>query len=115
MKCLYGDENLFYKMADMHFHLQLLRRGQSELQHFILPDQVYVLAEFFQVFCSVSAVPKFSRGRTPKMVLHIPRSPHMENIHRLEEVAGKECSSVTVKLLPVVSISNCWTKIPVIF
>jgi len=77
VKYLYGDENLFDKITDVHFHLQLLQRGQSEFQHFILPDQVYVLAEFFQLFCSVSAVPKFFHGRTPKIVFHIPRSPYL--------------------------------------
>jgi hypothetical protein len=77
MKYLDGDENLFYKIVVMHFHLQLLSRGQSEFQHFILLDQVYVLAEFFQLFCSVSAIPKFSHGRTPKISFSYPKElPH---------------------------------------
>jgi hypothetical protein len=49
VKYRYSDENLFYNLAEMQFHLQLLQREKSEFQHFILPDHVCVLAEFFQL------------------------------------------------------------------
>ena len=87
MKYLCSDENLFYKNAEMHFHLQLLQRGQSEFHYFILSYHVYVLVEFFHLFFSLLAVPKFSHGRTPKIVFHILRSPHLQK----HSLVGRSC------------------------
>jgi hypothetical protein len=105
LKYLYSDENLFYNIAEMHFHLQLLQRGQSAFQHFILSDHVCVLAEFFQLFCSVSLVPKFSHGRTPEIILHILRSPHTRKHSQARRSCWQWLQFSYVKLLSFVSTS----------
>ena len=69
----------------------------------------------FNFFAQYWQFQNFPMGEPLKYFFISQRAATYKNIHMLEDVAGKECSSVTVKLFSVVSISNCWTAIPVIF